>query len=347
MSNTSYKRLTEADICEILIKSAENKEKLLIIAHRNPDGDAVGSAFALKMIYKALGARAVCACGDKVPDYLRFLLRDQDDMVFDENEEFDRIMTVDTASVQQMGALCFLAPKVSFAIDHHAMGEQYCDACIDGTSAAAGEIVYRIYVELINRGALNADPDVYRLIYAAISADTGSFRYSNTTSKTHSAVASIIEAINEDRNGLSCADISRLIHDSKSLSTLKATKLCIEKMKWTEGAAITYAVISREDIKNAGLGDEDLGSCIDIPRSVAGSLLSFVLKETATVREDGLRTYRISARSSCSVSVAEICKKFGGGGHEKAAGGEIVAENGEIAEKAVLSEFKKAIGEVK
>ena len=347
MNNTSFKRLTEADVAEKLLKMAENKEKLLIIAHRNPDGDAVGTAFGLKLIYEALGGEARCACADPVPEYLRFLLRGQEDMAYNENEAYDTVMTVDTASVQQMGGLSHLAEKVSLAVDHHAMGEQYCDACIDGEAAAAGEIVYRVFAELQEEGALSDDAEVFRLLYAAISADTGSFRYSNTTLKTHLTAACMINVINADKNGPSTADISRLIHDSKSLATLKATKLCIEKMRTAAKGKVTYAVIERADIEKEGLCDSDLGSCIDVPRSVAGSLLSFVLKETKESAKDGEKTFRISARSSCDVSVAEICKKFSGGGHEKAAGGEISAENAEIAEKKVLSEFISALGEVR
>ena len=346
MNNKAYKRLTAEEICEKLLLCAENREKLLIIAHRNPDGDAVGSAFALRSIYKALGGEAKCAFADPIPDYLGFLAVEQENVEYCENEEYDCMITVDTASIQQMGGLSHLADKVSFAIDHHAMGEQYCDALIDGDASAAGEIIYEIYSLLIEKGKLLEDADVYRLIYAAITADTGSFRYSNTTARTHKAVAAIIEAINSDKDGMSTAEIARLIHDSKSMANLKATKLCIDKMKTAEGVKITYAVIERSDIENAGISDEDMGACIDVPRSVAGSLLSFVLKE-GKEREEGKRSFRISARSSCDISVAEICRKFGGGGHAKAAGGAVTAESCEEAEKAVLSEFLAALNEVR
>ena len=346
MNNTSYKRFTEGEIAEKLYNLAKNKEKLLIIAHRNPDGDAVGSAFALKLIYEAMGGSAKCVFADPIPDYLRFLIKGQNDTEYKENEEFDCMITVDTASIQQMGELSHLADRVSFAIDHHAMGEQYCDALIDGEASAAGEIVYYIYSALVAEGVLENDAEVFRLIYAAISADTGSFRYSNTTYKTHIAVASFIELINEDKNGMSTSEIARLIHDSKSMANLKATKLCIEKMESRADGRITYAVIERADIENSGISDEDMGACIDIPRSVAGSLLSFVIKE-AKDSEEGKRSFRISARSSCDISVAEICRKFGGGGHAKAAGGAVTAENAKEAEKAVLSEFLAALNEVK
>ena len=346
MNNSAYTRLTVEDICEKLLSCAEKHEKLLIIAHRNPDGDAVGSAFALKEIYKALGGEAKCAFPDPVPDYLRFLVRDQEELSYCENEAFDTIITVDTASISQMGTLSRLAEKVSFAIDHHAMGEQYCDALIDGNASAAGEIVFDIYSNLEDEGQLEFDADILRLIYAAISADTGSFRYSNTTFTTHMKVACFINIINEDKNGINTAEIARLIHDSKSMANLKATKLCIDKMKTAEGVKITYAVIERKDIEEAGICDEDMGACIDVPRSVAGSMLSFVLKETKDSKE-GERSFRISARSSCHISVAEICRKFGGGGHEKAAGGAIVAKTALEAEKAVLSEFLSALNEVR
>lgn len=343
MNNALYKKLTAKDIAEKLIHCAENKEKLLICAHRNPDGDAVGSAFALKMIYKAMGGEAYCTSSDEIPDYLRFLLRDQESIKFNESIEYDTIVTVDTASPSQMGELSFLCEKVSFAIDHHESATEYSDTYRNKDASAAGEMIFEIYEELINKGIIKEDGDICRLIYSAISSDTGSFKYSNTTEDTHKIAAKLIKAVNNDKNGINTSEIARLIHNSKSIKSLKADKMVIENLRLTKDGKIAYVLLEGEDMDKNGLSEEDFGSAVDIPRSVEEVLLAFVLKDSKKTDENQNKIYRISARSSCDVSVGDICKKFGGGGHAKAAGASVSAENGELAVKAVLSEFNSAL----
>ncbi len=343
----TYNSLTVNDICDLLIKEAEKNNKLLILAHRNPDGDAVGSAFALKLIYNELMGKAVCACCHEAPEYLRFLIKGQNSLIFDENEEYDTIAAVDTASPQQLGDLEYLAEKCSFAIDHHESCTPYCDTLRDHTSSATGELIFEIYEELKNRGRIKENTDIARLIYCAISADSGSFMYSNTTSKTHDIAGKLVTIINKDENGANTAELARLLHNSKSLSALRAQMLCIQNLKICENGEIAYIILEREEIAKEGLKEEDFGASVDIPRSVEGVKLSFVIKETDKTTEDGKRVYRISTRSSCGVNVADICKKFSGGGHAKAAGGSVEADNIKIAEKTVLSEFIYALREEK
>ncbi len=343
----TYRSLTVKDICDLLIKEAENNNKLLILAHRNPDGDAVGSAFALKLIYEELSGKAVCACCHEVPDYLKFLIKGQETLKFDENTEYDRIVAVDTASPQQLGELECLAEGCYFAIDHHESCTPYCDTLRDHLSSATGELIFEIYDELRKSGKIKENAEICRLIYSAISADSGSFMYSNTTSKTHKIAGELLETINSDKNGINTAELARLLHNSKSINALKAQMLCIQNLKICEDGKIAYIILKREDIVKEELKEEDFGASVDIPRSVEGVMLSFVIKESDKATEDNKKIFRISTRSSCDVSVADICKKFSGGGHAKAAGGSVEAENIEIAENAVLSEFIKALYEEK
>ena len=343
MSNSQYKSLTVAEVAKKLADFAKNQEKLLIYIHRSPDGDAVGSAFALKRIYEELSGKATVACCDEIPAYLKFLLYGQETIEYTGNEEYTKIVTVDTASPAQMGELDVLCDKVELSIDHHEIHTEYSDNLTDGSASAAGEVIFSIYKKLIETEELEINPDIYRSIYTAISADTGSFQYSNTTERTHNIAAELVKTVNEDKNGPEIAEIARLIHNSKSIETLKAQKLCIEKLKFALDGRIAYITLTKKEIDDEGLSNEHFGAAIDVPRSVEGVLLSFVLKEGRANEEDGTITYKISTRSSCNVSVADICKKFGGGGHVKAAGASITSENEEIAVNTVLSEFINAL----
>lgn len=343
MNNAPFKALTAADCAEKLKKVAKEGKKALIIAHRNPDGDAVGSAFALKMIYEALGGNAYTACAHEVPSYLRFLEMGKNQLLTEIPEDYDTIITVDTAAPTQFGELEYLCDKVDFAIDHHASCTEYSDSYRDGTACAAGELIFNIYELLKAENEIREIPDVARLIYAAISADSGSFKYSNTTKNTHLTAAKLTEIINSDESGINTAEIARLLHDSSSLGDLKAKKICIENLQLAEDGKIAYLCLEKETFEKEGLTELDFGASVDIPRSIEGVLAAVVLKEGKADEESGLKKYRISARSNCSIDVAEICAKFGGGGHSKAAGGAIMAENAKIATEAVLAEFIKAL----
>lgn len=342
MSNKAYRSLNIKETADLLCNSAEKNKKLLIITHKNPDGDAVGSSFALKKIYKCLGSDAECICADNIPTYLNFLTNIENMSNYSEKYKYELLITIDTASPMQMGRLSDLSNKVDLSIDHHAFFTPYSDEIRDIKASAAGEIIFEIYEELKNRGKIEENSDICRLIYAAISADSGSFKYSNTTDKTHIIASKLINIINNDQNGPDTAEIARLLHNCKSKKAILAEKIVIENLKFSYGDKIAYVSLKREDITENGLTDEDFGTAIDIPRSIEGIECAFIIKEF--ICSDNINNqYKISTRSNGEINVAEICKIFGGGGHAKAAGATIEAKNIEIAEKILLNEIKKAI----
>lgn len=343
MSNIIYKSFTVKEATDILCKNAEENKKLLIITHKNPDGDAVGSSFALKKIYKCLGADAECICTDQIPTYLNFLTNIEKMSDQSENNRYDLLITVDTASPMQMGRLSMLSEKVDLSIDHHEFYTPYSNELRDIKAGAAGEIIFEIYDELKKRKKIEENCDICRLLYAAISADTGSFKYSNTTEKTHIIASKLVNIINNDNKGPDTAEISRLLHNCKSKRAILAEKVAIDNLKYTEDGKIAYILLNRKTITENNLTDEDFGAAIDIPRSIEGVECSFIIKEFISYDVNRKNQYKISTRSNNDINVAEICKIFDGGGHAKAAGATIEAENIEAAEEILLKEFKKAI----
>ena len=118
----------------------------LILFHRHPDGDAVGSGFALKMLLEGMGCRALCSCDDEIPERLHFLAGDKQASIKAENIPADftpaQIITVDTASPAQAGdQYDRYAGRIDLMIDHHAKGEMYADGWIDGAASSAGEMI--------------------------------------------------------------------------------------------------------------------------------------------------------------------------------------------------------------
>ena len=318
----AYRKLTEAEALELLLTPAPT----CVLFHVHPDADAIGSAFALAAFLKSVGSPAYCLCADEIPERLRFLTDGlQESVLIDslpEGFENARLISVDTASPAQMGALFErFGDRVSLMIDHHGMGTPYADNLILPDAAACGEIVF----DLIAASGKDAPEECAALLYAAISADTGGFRYSNTTKETHLRAAALME-------GLDVADISHKLFGIKSLAMLRAEQLGFEKLHLFEGGRIGMTTVTFEDKKFNKLQDEHLSTLVDMVRAVAGVEIAVAIRQPS---ED--RMFRVSARANVDFDVAAVCATFGGGGHRRAAGAMVEAKDAEEAERLVLN----------
>ena len=303
-----------------LIETLETPADTLIVFHRNPDADAVGSAFALQRVLEQLGSVARCICCDEVPENLQFLMNGAQESVLSNavlaGFEPARIITVDTASLSQMGDLASLfGDRVDLMIDHHESDAPYAKESYIRTGAAAtGEIIFDIIKRLANEERIVIDEEMCIDLYAAISADTGCFRYSNVTPKTHLRAAELVAS------GIDCAEINRRLFENKSLERLRAQSAAISNMEvFADGkiAVVTFPYALKAGL---GLGDEDLGALVDIPRSLSGVEVALCIRQPLPEGK-----FRVSARSNGEYDVAELCRKFDGGGHAKAAGCTLMA----------------------
>ncbi len=303
-----------------LISALETPVETLIIFHRNPDADAVGSAFSLCRVLEQLGSNCRCVCQDEVPTNLQFLMHQMQGSVLPEavlaDFEPERIITVDTASLSQMGTLAELfGERVDLMIDHHESDEPYGAQCyIRAGAAATGEIIFDLIKHLASEERITIDEEMCVCLYAAISADTGCFRYSNVTPKTHIRAAELVSS------GIDCADINRRLFENKSLERLRAQSAAISNMElFADGkvAVVTFPYALKVAL---GLGDDDLGALVDIPRSLSGVEVALCIRQPLPEGK-----FRVSARSNGAYDVSELCRKFDGGGHAKAAGCTLIA----------------------
>lgn len=316
---------------EELLDRLEIPADTLILFHRNPDADAVGSAFALKEILESLGSRAWCVCGDEIPQRLRFLTFDQQSSVLPVAipEDFapTRVISVDTASPAQMGTLWeTCGDKVDLMIDHHATGEAYADFYIASQAAATGEIMFDVVKHFATEGLMTITDSICTCLYAAISADTGGFQYSNVTPETHQRAAELVAS------GIDCADINHRLFSSNSLKQLRAQAAGISNLNvFADGkiAVVTFPYALKAAL---GLDDEHLDNLVEIARSLAGVRVAIAIKQPGT---DGI--FRVSMRSQGSYDVAALCATFGGGGHQKAAGCTLTAADVNEAMQKIIS----------
>jgi phosphoesterase RecJ-like protein len=331
-----YPRLTVAETAEWLVQLAERTQRAVVLFHARPDGDAVGSAFALRSVLVQMGMQVRCLCANAVPARLRFLTSDAEDAVEEEplpeafRQEDVAVISVDTASPAQMGALAeHWQERVMLMIDHHETGTPYAPALIDPAASATGELIYALAQELIGRGCIRSlSLQACTALYAAISSDTGSFRYSNVTERTF-LIAAALRA-----QGIDTAQISHALFECKSITQLTAEHLGFSAMQLWQNGRVAVIPFSYEMKVENGVRDEDLETLVDVARAIEGVEIVLSVRQP---QNEG--RFRVSTRSSGAFCVAPLCARFGGGGHAKAAGCTVEAESMEAA----LSLLKAAL----
>lgn len=326
------KKLNFLEVCREL---AEPKNTLILF-HTRPDGDAVGSAFALKLLLETAGSRAWCVCVNEVPQRLNFLSAGIQDSALPESipEDFEieRILTVDTASPSQLGELYErFGDKIDMMIDHHAKGEPYADYLVLSDVAAAGEIVFDISRWFLADGVIGRLPERLDFcLYAAISSDTGCFKYSNVTPQTHLRSAELL------KSGIDTARINQLLFDSKSMEVLAVEKAGFDTLKMFHNGKIAVVFFTYDMKQKLGVMDEHLETLIDVARSVEGVDVAVAIRQPGPEK-----SFRVSTRSASAVDVSVVCTYFGGGGHVRASGCTIIADSIEHVADLVVGQIEK------
>ena len=326
-----FKRLSVAELCDRL----ENCSSYKLLMHSSPDGDTFGSCMALSHILAEMGKSAYIVYPDeKFPDHLRpfstveVYSSEQSDVI-----TTDAVMTVDVAAPNQLRAnYDKYRDSITLMIDHHDNGTAMADNLTVSTASAVGEIVFDIAEELIARGRIAELPrKAADAIYLSISSDTGCFKYSNATPKTHRIAARLIEM------GVEAARINALYFDCKAPEQIEAEKIAYNNIRILLDGRLVICALDKKT--KAGIANEHFENAVNIARSVKGALVSCAVKEKDS--QEG--SYRVSMRSGVGgLNVAEICAQFGGGGHICAAGCSIDAPDIDSA----VAEIVKKVSEV-
>jgi phosphoesterase RecJ-like protein len=233
-------------------------------------------------------------------------------------------ISVDVASSAQLGSYRDYASRIDLSLDHHATHENFSRHYLtDPHAAACAEIVYHTVNRLLG-GEITEQ--IASLLYAALAADTGGFRYANTSPATHKVAAKLIE------HGANHTQICRSLFECKSKSALAAESFAMEHVKYLCGGKISYVKITLADKAARGFADEDTYDVINAIRRADGVKIAIFARE----KDDG--SYKISTRSSCEIDVAKICGIFGGGGHAGAAGCSVGAASVDEAVERIVKE---------
>lgn len=330
-----YRRLSVEEVVDTL----SSKSKFLILFHINPDGDATASAFSLKLMLEAIGKEAYCLCAQEIPERLQFISEDQDSVLLESlpsDFDFDCVITCDTASPSRLGNLLdTFEDRIDIMIDHHGVGTVYADNYIVPEASATGEILYDIISLLAKKEGLDEIPsNVCRLIYAAISADTGCFRYNNVKAHTHMIASELIS------RGIDSADINHRLFGIKTLRQMQVEHAGFERMNLYDEGKIAIITFPYDLKVQYGADDEELETLIDVARCVKGVEISVVIKQSTEEKK-----YRVSTRSNTSFDVAKLCSLYGGGGHERAAGCVLNCDSILAAEITMVSAIENLLAE--
>ena len=304
--------ITLDEVVELLRENDNYK----ILTHSYPDGDTLGSAFALVYALRGMGKRANIAVNGPLPSKFGYLAERYEEQSF--TPEF--IVSVDVAAMTLLGdSVMEGVEKIDLCIDHHLTNTVVADNIyVDGTSAAAAEIIYRIIIGL---GA-EIDADIASGIYTGISTDTGCFCYSNTTARTHRIAAEVMPLCDWQY-------INYVNFVIKTRAKLKMERMIYESMEFYAGGRCAVVYTTMDMQRTLGAGDDEMEGLASIPRQVEGVQMGITLRE----KEGGV--FKISVRTNDGIDAAAFCKQFGGGGHPAAAGCSIEGDLASVKKQLV------------
>ena len=301
-------------------------DNILILCHKNPDGDTIGCGSALYYALKALEKNTAVLCSDAIPSRYAFT----NPRLFKGEFEPRTVIAVDVAGLQLFGennGVPQFARHVDLCIDHHAGNNGYADfTLLDAGAAAAAELLYQVIVEM----GVTITPHIADCLYTGIATDTGCFRFANTTARSHITAAWLMEA------GARASELNARLFESKKPQRVEAERLALNNLEYYFDGRCALIYLTREDILSSGVAPSDLEDLTSLPRAIEG------VEVGLTLRQQPGGSYKISVRTTDEVDACAIAKRLGGGGHVRAAGCELMG-NLDNAKAAVLAEVKKEL----
>jgi phosphoesterase RecJ-like protein len=324
------KKMKETNDLNNIINLVQQHDKFLVTSHVSPDGDNIGSSLALKIFLEQLGNEVEVIIDDEIPSCFSFLAQSETIKEYTPGlkADFDILFALDSGDFERIGAVSNLLEEQEVVnIDHHADNTLYGDYNLVNDVAATGELIYEL-ITSVDKSSLNQEAAT--AIATALITDTGSFRYSNTTARTHQIMAELLSY------DLDVNYIVRQIFENNTYQSLMLKAEVLENLKVDATGQIAWVKLSQQMIDKANATWEDAEGLISYPRSLAGVEVAVLFKEKSESE------IKVSLRSNEYFPVDEIAHQFGGGGHSKAAGC-LLNYNLELAEEKIIAAIKEEL----
>ena len=298
----------------------------IILTHASPDGDTLGSAYALYYALNEIGKTACVLCDDVIPQKYDYFARKTDHVLM----ENATIVAVDVADERLLGALQEeFGGKINLCIDHHISNTRFAENLyLDAKAAATAESMY----ELIEKMKVNINDITAKALYTGLATDTGCFKYSNVTAKTHLIAAELYNY------NINAAEINRLMFDTKSKKLIELEKMVLEGAEYHFDDKCFLLTVTAEMQEKTGCSGTELEGIAVISRSVDG------IKAGITIKQTGDEEFKVSLRTFPPLDASAICRRLGGGGHVGAAGASVKGNLNEVKAK-VLESVRESLEE--
>lgn len=306
----------------------KNNDDFLIVSHIHPDGDTISSSLAIAYILDKLKKSYEIVNQDTIPekfDYLKMYSKIK--KITDINRKYSNIITVDIADINRTGKVDRILSKETqvLNIDHHVTNEGFGKVNLIITSAASTtEVIYY----LVKKMGIDLEKELAEYIYTGLLTDTGGFRYTNTTSNVMRIAAEMLDY------DISPGYIAELVLETMTISFLEILKKALENIEFHCNNRVACTTLTYSDILNS---TEDTEGIVNYTRNIEGVEVGVFIKEVYH------NEYKVSLRAKNSIDVSLIAKKFGGGGHIKAAGFSYKGSL-EILKEKLLFEIKQTKG---
>ena len=298
--------------------------KIAILTHENPDGDAIGSSLAMYNTLKNMG-KDVDVIMPEFAKIFNFLPYANEIKNITEITNYDLVISLDCADIKRLNgaATIFENAKMTVSIDHHGTNTMFANLnYVDPASPACAQIL----VSILNYWKIEISKEIGECLITGIITDTGGFKYSNVTVETFEFAAELLA------KGVNISNIYERVLQTRTLAKFNLTKIALNRLELLENGKVAFTYINKEDIENthAEMGDHE--GIVEEGRGIEGVEVSVFLREN----EKG---YRVSLRSSKNVNVSDVCIIFGGGGHPRAAGCTMNYPL-EVAKEKILNEIR-------
>lgn len=288
-----------------IMAALEAAQNIVLIAHIQPDGDTLGSSFALAEVAARMGKTAAVCCDGEMPSRYAALFAPHTLLAPQAAPgDIELALAVDCADSARLGRCqkLFKRAKTTANIDHHATNNGYAQINHIAQASSVGEMVF----ELMRFAGVAPDENTAKFLYIAMATDTGNFTYSNTTRKVMEAAARLVELF--DLRGT--ADV---LFRQRSLMSTRLIGRALSRLELFKDGRIAFLTLLESDMKELGAQSADCESIVDFAREIEQTQVAVFFRELPA-------GVKISFRSKGDVDVGAVAALYGGGGHAGASG---------------------------